>query len=428
MLGGSNSTQSAIAMSKVVFVNRYFYPDHSATSQLLSDLAFHLAEQGVEVQVVTSRQGYDQSRARLPAWEHVKGVGAHRVWTSSFGRQHLLGRTLDYVTFYLAATWRLLWLTERGDTLVASTDPPLISLFAALVTQLRGARLINWLQDLFPEVGAALGVWVLTGPPGRLLRGLRNASLRTAAQNVVVGEGMAGAIAEQGVPPGRITLIRNWTDGVAIRPLDRADNPLRGEWGLDGRFLVGYSGNLGRAHEYETILDAAERLRDDPELVFLFSGGGYHWESLAKAVAGRGLAGFRLLPYQPQTRLPLSLTLPDVHLVVLRPALEGFIVPSKLAGIAAAGRPTVLIGAEDGEIARMLRQADAGLVVQPGDGAGLAAALRRLQQDPETRARMGHNARRLFDARFRDDLAQAAWARLLGIGDRHPQDGQPIKQ
>ncbi len=414
-----NATQGP--MPKVIFINRYFYPDHAATSQLLSDLAFHLAAQGLEVRVVTSRQGYDQPGAALPPEDRIEGVGVHRVWTSSFGRQRLIGRALDYLTFYLSATWRLLRLTERGDTLVAKTDPPLISLFAAGVARLRGARLLNWLQDLFPEVGTALGVRMLGGWPGRLLRGLRNASLRQADQNLVLGEGMARQVAAEGIAAERIILIPNWTDGEAIRPLAAADNPLRRDWGLEGRFLVGYSGNLGRAHEYGTLLAAAELLRDDPELLFLFSGGGTLWQPLVQEVARRGLECFRFLPYQPRERLPLSLTLPDLHLVVLRPEFEGLIVPSKLAGVLAAGRPALFIGAEDGEIAGLLRAADAGLAIPCGDGAGLAAALRRLQREPETRARMGENARRLHHERFRSELALGAWTRLLAEGGHHPR-------
>lgn len=425
-MGGCRNSGSP--MPKVIFVNRYFYPDHAATSQLLSDLAFHLAAQGVAVRVVTSRQGYDRPGADLPPAERVRGVEVRRVWTSRFGRRRLVGRALDYLTFYLSATWRLLRLTERGDILVAKTDPPLISVFAAAAAKLKGARLVNWLQDLFPEVGAALGVRALGGAPGWLLRGLRNASLRRAEHNVVLGEGMARRVAGVGVSAKRISLIRNWADGEAIRPLAAADNPLRRDWGLGGRFLVGYSGNLGRAHEYRTLLAAAELLRDDRELLVLFSGGGALWEPLVQAVARQGLPNFRFLPYQPRERLPLSLTLPDLHLVVLRPELEGLIVPSKLAGVAAAGRPTLFVGAEDGEIARLLRAADAGLVVPSGDGAGLAAALRRLQREPETRSRMGQNARRLYEERFRSGLALGAWARLLTNGAQQPQGTQSPAQ
>ena len=118
---------------KHIVINRFFYPDHSATSQLLSDLAFHLAEGGHRVCVVASRQRYDDPGARLASRETVEGVGVYRVWTSRFGRRFLPGRAVDYLTFYLSATFRLWWLARRGDVVVVKTDPPLVSVVAGWV-------------------------------------------------------------------------------------------------------------------------------------------------------------------------------------------------------------------------------------------------------------------------------------------------------
>jgi hypothetical protein len=142
---------------KTIFINRFFYPDHSATSQLLSDLAFHLVKTGVAVHVFTSRQVSDDPNATLPSQDFEQGVRITRVWTTRFGRQTLLGRTFDYLTFYFSAAWSLFALVKPGDIVVAKTDPPLISIVAAMVVKSRGAKLINWIQDLFPEVAGALG-------------------------------------------------------------------------------------------------------------------------------------------------------------------------------------------------------------------------------------------------------------------------------
>jgi colanic acid biosynthesis glycosyl transferase WcaI len=125
---------------KIVFLNRYFYPDHSATSQLLTDLAFDLAARGLAIHVITSRQCYDNPREVLPARESIRGVQVHRVWTLRFGRGRLIGRTFDYLTFYLSAAWRLAVLLAPGDVVVAKTDPPLISVIAAVLARLRKGR------------------------------------------------------------------------------------------------------------------------------------------------------------------------------------------------------------------------------------------------------------------------------------------------
>ena len=165
-------------MKRLIFLNRFFFPDHSATSQILSDLAFHLAASGREVHVITSQQLYDDPEAQLPAQEIVEGVHIHRVSSTRFGRSALLGRGIDYLSFY-ASMWRsVLGLADRGDILVAMTDPPLTSVLAMRAAERRGAQLVNWLQDIFPEVAIQLGVPFLKGPISQGLLHIRDTSLK----------------------------------------------------------------------------------------------------------------------------------------------------------------------------------------------------------------------------------------------------------
>src|SRR4029077_12127844 len=178
-------------MKRIIFLNRYFPPDHSATGQILGDLSFHLAGRGREVHVVTSRQLYDQPRARLPASETIEGVQIHRVATTRFGRTRLLGRGLDYLSFAAAIRRSVLAIGAPGDVVVAMTDPPLLGVVARQAARQRGLHLVNWLQDLYPEVAARLGVRLAGGALGAGLVRLRDTVLREAAANAVVGEGMA---------------------------------------------------------------------------------------------------------------------------------------------------------------------------------------------------------------------------------------------
>jgi glycosyltransferase involved in cell wall biosynthesis len=412
------------ATQQVIFLNRFFFPDHSATSQILTDLALHLAGSGIDVRVITSRQRYDDPNARLPAAESIGGVAIHRISTTRFGRSGLIGRGLDYLSFYTAACRSVLSWAKPGDVLVAKTDPPLLSVAAMRVARGRGLHLVNWLQDLYPEVAVALGVPLIKGPLGRRLLQLRDASLHAAEFNVVVGDDMAEIVRARGIAPERVRVIPNWCDDEEIRPIAVAANPLRREWGLANRFVVGYSGNLGRGHEFETVLAAAECLRGDRRFCFLFIGGGNKFAELAHAVRGRGLDHlFRFLPYQERSVLRHSLGVPDVHLISLRPELEGLIVPSKLYGIAAAGRPIIAIAAPDGEITRLVRRHDCGIAVEPGEGARLADALRRLRADPEHLAAMGRRARAMLDARFSRRRAFQHWRSLI---DELPQYSNPV--
>lgn len=401
-------------MKRIVFLNRFFHPDHSATSQILSDLTFHLARTGWDVAVVTSQQRYDNSRAQLPAVEVTEGVTVHRVPTTQFGRSRLIGRGLDYASFY-ASLWKAAnRLAGRGDILVAMTDPPMLGAVVRHVANHRRAHLVNWLQDLYPEVAAELNVPLMRGPFGRALGQIRDLSLRAARSDVVIGERMATRLVALEIPRDRIRVIPNWCADPSILPQEGSQNPLRQAWGLAGKFVVGYSGNLGRAHEFETILDAARRLGDQDNLVFLMIGGGHFIDQLSCRVRELRLdEKFRFLPYQDQPTLKTSLAVPDVYWISLKPALEGLIVPSKFYSIAAAGRPIIVVGAEQGELADLVRQHDCGFVVEPGQSEALADLLRRLAKNPDELATMGKAARTMLDRHFSRDQALHKWEDLI---------------
>jgi colanic acid biosynthesis glycosyl transferase WcaI len=401
-------------MRRLIFINRFFAPDHSATSQILSDLAFDLAGAGREVHLVTSRQIYDDPKAALPERETLNGVDIHRVASTGFGRAALIGRSIDYISFYRSVRRCLDELVRPGDIVIAKTDPPLMSVVARPIARRNGARLVNWLQDIYPETAVELGVPFMRGPVAASLVALRNATLREAAATVVVGDLMGRKVEALGAAAERIHVIPNWCNDEDIRLIAPADNPLRREWNLADKFVLGYSGNLGRAHEFETVLAAAERLRNEPRVAFLMIGGGKHFAELASAVQSRGLASaFRFLPYQARALLSYSLGSADIHWVSLDPRLEGLMVPSKFYGIAAAGKPIIVIGDPNGELARLVRLDDCGFAIAPGDSETLAATLRRLSETPQDVTNIGARARHMLDAHFTRRQGLARWRRLL---------------
>ena len=397
---------------RLIFVNRYFHPDHSATSQMLSDLAFALARDGEDVAVISSRQLYQRADARLAARERVHDVEVYRAGSTRFGRAGIIGRTVDYLSFHVTAAIALARIARRDDIVVAMTDPPLMSVTAAIVAKFKRFRLVNWLQDLYPEVAFHSGIAFTDGWLGRLLCWARNRSLGAAAANVAIGEQMALRLERENVPRGRIAMISNWTDDLNIMPTD-CDNPLREDWDLKGKFVVGYSGNLGTAHEASAILGAAEILKDRTDICFLVIGGGSRLSDLQREVRTRNLTNFVFKPHQPRQLLPMTLTLPDVHWLSLRTEFEGLILPSKFYGIAAAGRAMILIGAETGELARLVRSKDCGIAVAPTAHGRLARAISDLADSPSLRADMGRNARRMIEAEYSMAASIQRWKALL---------------
>jgi glycosyltransferase involved in cell wall biosynthesis len=403
---------SDLAMtSRLIFVNRYFYPDESATSQILTDLCFALARAGRHVTVVSSRQLYEHPGATLSRRETIEGIEVRRVRTTKYGRASVLGRLFDYVSFHFAVFLELLLAVSSGDVVVALTDPPMLSVTAAVVARLKKARLINWLQDLYPEVAAQAGVREAEGLIG-VLRRMRNRSLHSADMNVAIGHAMAQRLLTENISVDRVLTISNWSTDTAINPM-QGSNPLRDEWSLNDKVVVGHSGNLGTAHDADTLLGAAEELKERNDIAFLIVGGGSRLPALKNEIARRGLTNFVFKPYQPRHQLPISLSLPDIHWLSLRNEFESLIVPSKFYGIAAAGRPMILIGAETGELGRIILKAQCGIVIVPGDCRGLAQTISDLADDPTRRVEMGANARRMLDNDYSMQASIAKWMALL---------------
>ena len=401
------------AAGRVIFVNRFFYPDHSATSQMLSDLAFALAKEGFDITVVTSRLRYDDAKAKLPARETIDGVNVRRIWTTSFGRGNLLLRAFDYLTFYLSVLFVLLRMCRKSDVVVAKTDPPMLGVVVAAVCALRGSKLINWLQDVFPEVAAELGMMKKGGLAFRVLKRLRDWSLRRAGSNVVLGKRMAEYVQSCGIDEAAISIIPNWADGEAIKPIAREDNPLREEWGLGDKFVVGYSGNLGRAHDWESIFHCALRHRTDDRVMFLIVGGGAGFDAMNAAVKREGLANVLFHAYQPRSRLGAVLTLPDVHITSLHPKLDAAVFPSKFYGVLAAGRAFIHLGGDRSEICERAACDECGWISRFGDGPGLAAIIEEIIARRSELQRRGIAARVSFERDCTLAIAAVRWQKCI---------------
>jgi colanic acid biosynthesis glycosyl transferase WcaI len=340
-------------------------------------------------------------------------VEVHRLAGTRFGRITLLGRAIDYVSFYVSMAVSLLKLARAGDTIVPMTDPPMLSLIVVAIARLKDCRIINWLQDLYPEVALAVGTPFLRPTVAKLIKRFRDRSLRAADCNVVIAPAMAERVSALDVKKEHIRVIHNWVDDRALSPIPARENPLRRTWDLEDKFVVGYSGNLGRVHDIDTILLASAELVDC-QIVFLCIGGGAQYQALKEAVEKRRLTQlFRFMPYQSETDLPYSLCAADVHWLSHKPEFEGLVFPSKFYGIAAVGRPIVAITSRRSELAKLVSQYQCGVVVEQGDGKALALELKRLKAAPEVCSAMGERARAMLKVRFSRAHAINAWTQTL---------------
>lgn len=403
---------------KIIFVNRYAFPDQSATSRMITSIASALAQRGYDVVTLSSRHFHNEQQTVLPTEDLVSGVRIVRLSTSHFGRQNLAGRAIDYLFFHLSAFAWLLRYAARGDIAVVCTDPPFLSVTTAAALRLRGATMVNWIMDLFPETAIELGLFKRWPIIGKFARSLRNWSIGTSAVVACPTTTMADYLRDQLGSRAPITVMRHWSDGKEIFPIDPADNPLRAEWGLQDKLVIGYSGNFGRAHDFSTILAAATLLKDRSDICFLMIGSGHQHAVVVDAAKKLGLTNMIFKPLQPAERLAQSLCAADAHLVSLLPQLEHCIIPSKFYGILAAGRPTLFIGDVNGEVARVNDAYGCGKNIAIGDGERLASAICELSDNEAQRKQMGEIARRAMASDYSYDQTMDKWSALLNRLDR----------
>jgi glycosyltransferase involved in cell wall biosynthesis len=393
----------------VLVFNQFFFPDAVATSQLLTDVARALVEEGHSVRAICGRGGYaGENGGELP------GVSIVRTWALPFGHG-AAARVLSYLSYLCGAIWHGL-RGPRPDVVVTLTTPPVLSLVGWLVRAARGGRHYIWEMDVYPDIAVELGVLRAGAWWTRGLGWALDAVRRRADGVIVLGESMRERLLGHGIPSERLFVSENWADGEEIQP--RAFPPAT-------TLQVLYSGNLGLAHDVETLCGALETLAGDPRFQFTFAGGGPQRGALERFCRERGTAGEEKTSGGKEAALPIwrsavpgradrggrpagladqgaapmvcptvefrgycardelaaSLAGCHVGLVTQKAATVGAVVPSKVYGLMAAGRGVLYVGPGNGTPARLIRRFGCGWHVEPGDVAGLAAVLRRLAED-----------------------------------------------
>jgi glycosyltransferase involved in cell wall biosynthesis len=392
----------------VCFFNRSYWPDQAATGQLLTELAEDLVSSyGCVTTVVAGRALNAATPATASSWwpvarESHNGVGILRANGTRFRPRKFAGRASNYLTYFgssVLASARV----KTPDVVVSLTDPPIVGLAAWWTARRTGARFVFLCEDIFPEVASLLEDF--HNPlVNRSLDRINRFLLREADAVVALGERMRSRLVdEKGADPDRVRVIHNWADCDEIKP-GRKDNPFAKAMGFADRFVVMHSGNVGMSQNLDVLVAAADLLRSKPHLTIAIVGDGARRAWLEAEAARRQLSNLRFLPYQPKETLHDSFAAADVFLVSLKPGIEGYIVPSKLYGILAAGRPFIAAVDPSCEAAEIAVTHRCGMLARPGDAADLADKIALLHDAPAQTRQMGANAR---DAALRFDRKNA---------------------
>jgi colanic acid biosynthesis glycosyl transferase WcaI len=407
---------------KVCFFNRSYWPDQAATGQFLTELAEDLVSRyATEVTVVAGRslnasRQETGSRLRPVSRETHHGVDIRRANGTRLQPTRFVARASNYVSYFAAAAAASLAVGPQ-DVVVSLTDPPIIGLAALWTARRTGARFVFLCEDIFPEVATLIEDFRNDAVDGALDR-INRYLLRHADGIVALGDRMRRRLVEEkGADPARVTVIHNWADCDAIVP-GAKDNPFAREHQLVDRFVLMHSGNVGLSQNLDVLIEAADRLRSKERLTIAIVGDGSKRAALEAMAAARGLANVRFFPYQPKALLHDSFASADAFLVSLKAGIEGYIVPSKVYGILAAGRPYIAATDPSSEPAQIARESGCGLVAPPGDPTALADAIATLYDSPAMSREMGARARmaaRQYDRTVAVQSYHELFERVTGV-------------
>ena len=354
---------------RLLVVNQYYWPGVEATAHLLTELCEALADD-YEIRVLT---GVLRGHERLPGRDVRNGVEIVRVASTAFERTKLGLRAVNYAS-YIGSSLLQGLTGPRPDLVLTMTDPPMVGDVGLAIARRFGVPLLVISEDVFPEIATQLGrlenpVLVAT------LRQLISFYLKRADLVVAIGDTMRQRLEEKGAPADRLRVIPNWVDTDAISP-----QPVDNEWSrsnrLTGKFVVMHSGNIGHAQNLEALVRAMTFLRDLDALAVVIIGAGARHTDLRRLAERLHADKLRSLPYQSRDVLPQSLSAAHLHYVGLAEGLAGFVVPSRLYGIMAAGRPVVVAADPESETAQVVERVGCGLVVPPSRPELLAEVIR----------------------------------------------------
>lgn len=412
------STKPDGSEPEFVILNQYYVPDVASTGHLLAELAHEAAASGRQVSVITSFPSYGPPETWQPceARENRDGVAVRRMRTTRFRKDSLLGRASNSFTFLFPLGVRMLLARSKGRVFMYTSNPPFLGIIGGVVSLLRRHDYVVLLHDSYPHLAVLVGKIAKGSLIERAWHVMNRLFYRRARQTIVLCDRAKQLVVrEYGVSPDRVQVIHNWADPKLLRPLPKHSCEFARRHGYDAKFTLLYSGNLGLYYEFDTLLEAADRLRDDPDFRLVFVGAGGRKAYIEKRVSELGLPNVDVHQYQPFEALNDSLNSCDASLVTIAEGVEGISFPSKFYSSLAVGKPVLALSEDTSELRRMVTETGSGLWSRIGDVDGLLENIRALRSDPSRASAMGDAARAAMETRFTIQAAAREYLRVVDL-------------
>lgn len=385
----------------LVILSQYFYPEIASTGQLLTELAEDLVKYGCKIKVYTGKPSYYGNIKEYEKREIYHGIEIYRLFNTTLNKNSKLGKIVNSLSYFISIIFKLLSSKDRYPLLIVS-NPPFLPIAGFLFKKIKNQKYVFLIHDVYPDIAVRLDYLKEDSFIVKIWNKINYIILKNAEEIIVLGEYMAEILEKKylTVDNIRIKIIHNWADEKIILPLKKGDNWFIKKYNLMNKLIILYSGNIGLFQDLETIIKAAERLKNYDDIIFLFIGDGGGLYKLKEMVKKYKLANVKFLPYQPKEYLPYSLTASDISVVALEKGVEGLGVPSKIYGILASGRAVLGLVGENCEVADIIANAECGFRVNQGDVGIFVKKIKYIYENPEILKTMGENSRRYFERHF----------------------------
>ena len=400
-------------MSKRVWIiSELYYPEDTSTGYFMTGIAEGLARR-YDVNVLCGQPIYSERGAIAPSKERLNGVNIKRCFGSAFDKNIIVFRLINLMTISFSLFLNALRSIARKDCVLVVTNPPLLPFFIALACRLRSAKCLLIIHDVYPEALIVTEMIRANSFSTQFMNYLTRKLYLGVDRIIVLGRDMRQLVCEKLAPAAHpVAIIPNWGDTAAVNPIPREKNQLLRTLKLDNKFIIQYSGNIGRTHGLEDLLMTAMRLKNEP-IHFLIIGSGAKQNLLELEIQKGGLNNITLLPRVPRGKLNDSLNACDVAVISFVANMAGISVPSRMYNIMAAGRPIIAVVEEDSELALVIKEEKIGWVVSPGDINQFAAAALEARADPVRLAAMSGRARRAVEMKYSYECVIAAYSDLF---------------
>jgi len=402
---------------KLTILSQFFYPQDYSTALSLTQLAEVLSEKGVDVKVYCGQPTSFDRMDKYDKYLVYKNIEINRVNNTQFSKKNIIGRLINDITFLFLLFFKLLFRKIEGPLLIL-TNPPLLGIVGVILKKIKKLTIIFLVFDVYPETAIKLGVIKEKGLLSKIWDKFNKFIFKNANFVVVIGRDMEKIIKRKfeifKIKSNKIHYIPIWTDDKKLLEFSMIRNPLKEKWHLEGKFIVLYSGNLGRFHDLETIIASAKKINKiEKNIVFLFVGEGFKKRYVLNFINENNLKNCIVKGFVSREEHPLVLNLADIGIVSLLNGQEGFSVPSKTFSYWAMGKPVIAIMNKNSEIGQIINEYRSGFIVKNGDVDKLVEKILLLYNNTLLRNEMTNNSKNLIIEKYNLDVISDLYIKLL---------------